>query len=101
MSSRVFQDHLERKFKQDFHEIQIDEDLFDIFSHTRQYICIDTYIKLLSLIDMIDFENFQRYFNIVIRKYVDEDHNYVSLYDLKSQPLLQLLCIFCIQYYFS
>lgn len=101
LPSNVFEEQLERKYKQDLSLVPIDNDIADVFQQIKDYIDIDVYIRLLSYIDMWDFDNFQRFFCVSLRKYYDENIEITDIESIRSDIILQVLCIVCIQYYFS
>jgi hypothetical protein len=96
-----FKEHLEKKYKQDFDLIPIDSDLQLLFDNIKNYVNIDIYVKLLSFIDMWDYDNFQRFFSIALRKFYDEEIECNDIEKITDNTLLQILCIICLQYYFS
>jgi len=100
LSCQQFQEHLEKKYKYDFDLIPIDDDLQDLFQDISSYLKTDIYVKLLSFIDMLDFDNFQRFFFISMRKFYVDDYNNLDIENIKDDIVLQLLCLICLQYYF-
>jgi hypothetical protein len=101
LASHKFGEYLEQKYKCDFNQVPMDSDIKDLFSYITPYINIDIYVKLLSYIDMIEFENFQRYFCISLKKYGNGELEEIDdIENIKDDVILQLLCIICLQYYF-
>ena len=101
LTNQIFKEHLEKKYKTSFDVIPVDEDLCLLFNRIRSYINVDIYIKLLSFIDMWDYDNFQRFFFISL-KHISNDSLFCNdIENIKDDTLLQLLCIICLQYYFS
>jgi hypothetical protein len=100
LSSEKFLNYLQIKYKHDFDAVIPDRDLEDLFTQLSQYVNTEVYVKLLSFIDMIEFENFQRYLFVSVRKHYDETYDSTDIENIKCDVLLQVLCLACIQYYF-
>jgi hypothetical protein len=100
LSNDTFAILLEKRFKQQFDIIPKDNDLKDLFNEIEKYTNVDIYIKLLSYIDMWDFDNFQRYFLICLRKYCSDEYISADIENIKYDMKLQILCIICLQHYF-
>jgi hypothetical protein len=92
---------LEQKYKMDFNVLPVDDDLKHIFSLLEHYADTDVYVKLLSYIDMYDYDNFQRFFTICLNKYTDLVYeDVINLETIKDDICLQTMCVACMQYYF-
>lgn len=100
LSSEKFQNYLQIKYKQDFNAVVPEKDLEDLFASLSDYVNITIYIKLLSYIDMIEFENFQRFLFVCIRNHYDEEYSSYDIENIKEDIVLQVLCLICLQYYF-
>ena len=101
LDSHKFSEHLIQKYKCDLEQIPMDLDIADLFCNISEHIHIDVYVKLLSYIDMIEFENFQRFFCISLRKYGNGKlPDIEDIENIKDDVILQFLCIICLQYYF-
>ena len=100
LSSEKFMDYLQIKYKQNFDAVIPDKDLEDLFAKLSQYVNTEVYVKLLSFIDMNEFENFQRFLFTNIRKYYDESYDSTDIENIKADILLQVFCLACLQYYF-
>ena len=100
LSSENFRRCLQTKFEQDFDHVTIDPDMQELLGKIASHIDVDVYVKLLSLIDLWDFENFQRYLFVSIRMYYDNDYRVTDIENIKDHKLLQIFCIVCLQHYF-
>lgn len=98
--SIIFREHLEHKYKNCFSQIPIDDDIKDLFNALSDYIDVNVYAQLLSFIDMWDFHNFERYFSVVLSKYHSPNVMITDITMIHDNPLLQVFCILCLQYYF-
>jgi hypothetical protein len=107
LSGEVFEQHLEEKYQRIFKDIPLDQDMVDLFHKLEQYLDINPYVKLLTILDLKEMNDFMRFFYICLRRAdissVDENEN--DLYDfdldvLKDSMLLQILFVVTMQYYF-
>lgn len=101
LHSFKFKKHLEKKFSEDFNSIDIDQDINDLFADVNDFIDVDTHVKLLSMIDMIDFDNFQRFFYICLRHCKNSTVVSQDIEHIRGNLILQFLCLICIEFYFS
>jgi len=106
LSSKHFQEQMEMRYDSDFSTIKKDQELVDLFHKVEEFVDTDLYVKVLSHIDMFDYDNFQRFFFTSLRKHYDKEGTDDSFDDadfmelIKGDALMQTLCISCIQYYF-
>lgn len=100
LSNEKFQEYLQIKYEHDFDLVVPDRDLQELFKPLSGYINTDIYVKLLSFIDMWDFDNFQRFLFVCIRNFYDEQYAHTDIENIKEHVLLQIFCLVCLQYYF-
>jgi hypothetical protein len=100
LSNEKFREYLFVRFDDDFESVVPDKDVCDLFADVSKYIDTDIYTKLLSFVDLYDYNNFQRFFFVSIRNHFDKDYVSCSLENIKTDPSLQVICLVCLQYYF-
>lgn len=100
LPSEKFQHYLQLKYKENFDAVVPDSDMEDLFVALSEYVNTDIYVKLLSFIDMIEFENFQRFLFVSIRNHYDQTYATQDIESIKNDVLLQVFCLVSIQYYF-
>lgn len=105
--TKAFKAHLERRYSQTFDDIPIDQDILDLFDQIADYVDIEVYVRLLSFIDMTDFDNFQRFFFVCLRKYCegnsfDEERALcMDIEMIKGNKEMQIMCLSALQYVFA
>jgi hypothetical protein len=100
LSNEKFKLCLETKYGQDFDQVEPEKEIIDMFHKIAKHIDVDIYIRLLSYIDLWDYENFQRFFYVSIRNHYNQEYNTPDIESIKHDLLLQILCLVCLQYYF-
>ena len=107
LSGEVFEQHLQEKYQRIFQEIPLDHEMTELFHKIEQYLDTTPYVKLLTILDLKEMNNFMRFFYICLRRadISSVDENETDLYDfdldvLKDSMLLQTLFIVTMQYYF-
>jgi hypothetical protein len=106
ISSEKLEEHLCYKYSDNFTKVEVEEDLKDMFNVAEQFIDVSIYLRLLSLIDIIEYDNFKTFFHTCLINYVEDfvEHSKQNtpfdLHQIQNNAFLQLLCILCMQYYF-
>lgn len=100
LSGEDFRHHVQNKYKQEFDVIGTDGDFDSLFEQVDEFVDTKIYVQLLSFLDMMDFDNFQRFFTVCVRRFLNWDVQSLEIDIIKGDIFLQLLCIICLQYYF-
>lgn len=102
-----FEQQLEERYNKNFMDIPLQDDMMILFGKIDEYITIDPYVKLLSILELSELRNFLKYFYVCLKKANISclDEKDLDLYDfdisiLKDSVLLQVLCVVTMQYYF-
>lgn len=107
LSGESFEKHLQEKYQRSFIDIPLDSEMTELFHKLEKYVDITPYVKLLTILELNEMNNFMRFFYICLKRadISSVDDNESELYDfdldvLKDSMLLQTLFIVSMQYYF-